>query len=111
MAPFAYAAFDEYVLNGTTLSAHETRIVAKLLKGRTPSWDDFTYFGEPTFDESGNLNKTLTSRRRELSEKIGAPIEVEGDASPAGGLPRAGLTGGFRAEKHTTSTLGRECPS
>ena len=80
VAPHAYGAFEEYTLHATTLSAHETRIVAKLISGRRPTWEDFAYFGESVYAEDGSAEKVLVSRHRELAEKLGAPIVVATEA-------------------------------
>jgi len=77
VAPFAHAAFEEYQLRGTNLSAHELLIVTKLIRGETVEWADFAYFGEPTHTEDGEVNRSLLSRRRELADKLGAPVQLE----------------------------------
>jgi thymidylate synthase (FAD) len=77
VAPFAYAAFEEYTLNGISLSAHEKAIVAKLVRGEQPVWNDFAFFDEPVHTKSGEINRTLISRRQELAEKLGADVPVE----------------------------------
>lgn len=86
VAPNAYAAFEEYVLHGTSLSARERVIVTKLIRAETVEWDDFAYFDEPVLSDSGDVNKTLLSRRKELADKLGAPITVAPLASEQ--LPR-----------------------
>lgn len=85
VAPFAHAAFEEYVLRGVGLSAHETAVVAKLARGEDVHWSDFAYFDEATYVQAGDVNKTLLSRRRELAGKLGAHIEVADAADESAG--------------------------
>ena len=84
VAPFAYAAFEEYTLHAVSLCGHEKKIVAKLARGEPALWSDFAFFDEPTHGEDGQVNKTLLSRRRELADKLGLviPVESGGDAIP-----------------------------
>jgi thymidylate synthase (FAD) len=76
VAPLAYAAFEEYSLNGVTLSAHERSLVAKLLAGGRAQWHDFAFFDEPVRDVTGNVTKVLLSRHSELQGKLGVTIDV-----------------------------------
>ena len=76
VAPMAYAAFEEYTLGGTSLSAHETRLVSKLLRGEPAAWSDFAFFAEPERGTDGEINRSLISRKRDLEEKLGVEVEI-----------------------------------
>ncbi|HEV3312108.1 MAG TPA: FAD-dependent thymidylate synthase [Chloroflexota bacterium] len=76
VAPSAFAAFEEYALNAVNLSAHEARIVAKLIRGESPEWSDFAYFDEPTHTQDGFVNRSLTLRRKELADKLDVEVSV-----------------------------------
>jgi thymidylate synthase (FAD) len=77
VAPCAYAAFEEYVLHGVNLSAHEAAIVAKLARGERAAWTDFAYFDDPVRGEDGQVSRTILSRRQELGDKLRFVIPVE----------------------------------
>jgi hypothetical protein len=74
----AFAAYEEYVQYGVTLSRHEATIVRKLTNGEAVLWEDFAYFGERTITSEGKPSSVLQSRRRELAEKLDLEIPVSG---------------------------------
>jgi thymidylate synthase (FAD) len=76
VAPLATAAFEEYVLGGTSLSAHELAVIRKLINQEPVAWRDFAFFDEPTEGEDGEVSKGLLSRRWELADKLGVDLEV-----------------------------------
>jgi thymidylate synthase (FAD) len=76
VAPMAYAAFEEYTLGGTSLSAHETLLITKLLRREPATWSDFAFFGEEERTAEGEVNRSLVSRKKELEAKLGISVEV-----------------------------------
>lgn len=76
VAPLAYAAFEAYVLGAIALSAGERAIVTKLVRRNPITWSDFAYFGESISTSGGELNASLRSRRRELSDKLNVDVPV-----------------------------------
>jgi len=82
VAPHAYAAFEEYQLNATVLSEHESRITSKLLNGEDVTWEDFAYFDESFLNKDGGVSKTLLNRHAELEQKLGVSVPVAEPSDP-----------------------------